>query len=160
MNNKKEGNSFPYLILVPEREAQRGYISETRSTRKSLGVFHHIFSYGKEKSEWHPSTTIMVRIVDEEVAWCYATNQKPSLILCMKYPKRWNLETGFRVHDEARIKSKSLNSKIRFFYHLLGMLLIILWRLQRGSCIIVFKRYLKWLEYQFNDTLRGVYVPP
>lgn len=161
LNNKREGKPWPYLILVPKREAQKRYIRQTRELKKSLGVFHHVFDYCKEKSEWHPSTNIIIRIVDENNAWCYATNQEPSLNLCMEYPKRWNLETGFRVHDEARIKSKSLNSKIRFFYHLLGMLLIILWRLQRGSCIVVFKRYLRWVEYQFYpESIKVVLNPP
>jgi len=75
--------------------------------------------------------------------------------------KERKLETGFRVHDEARIKSKSLNLQIRFFYHLLGMLLIILWRLQRDRRIIVFKRYLKWLEYKHNPKLQyDILNPP
>jgi hypothetical protein len=121
--------------------------------------YKHIFNYDKDKTEWHPSTTIMVKIVDEKVAWCYATNQKPSLLLCMEYPKRWNLETGFRVHDEARIKSKSNYLEIRFFYHLLGMLLIILWRLQNIIEYLVFKRYLKRIEYYYADKL-GVKHPP
>lgn len=161
LNNVKGGKPWPYLILVPERKAQKNYIQQTRNEGKFFRVFHHIFIYNKEKSEWHPSTTIMVKIVDEKTAWCYSTNQKPSMSLCMEYPKRWTLETGFRIHDEAKIKSKSLNPQIRFFYHLLGMLLIILWRLRNKVCIIVFKRYLKWLEYQFNDNLRfDIHHPP
>jgi hypothetical protein len=160
LNNIKGGKPWPYLIFVPEREAQKDYIQQTRNESKLFKCFHHVFDYPKDKSTWKPSTTIMVKIVDKKVAWCYATNQKPSLALCMEYPKRWTLETGFRVHDEARIKSKSKNLMIRFFYHLLGMLLIILWRLQRDVCIVVFKRYLKWLEYQFNDNLRGTYIIP
>ena len=160
LNNLKGKKPWPYLILVPERDPQKNYIQQTREANLMFASYKHIFDYPKEKSTWHPSTTIMIKIVDEKIAWCYATNQKPSLLLCMEYPKRWNLETGFRIHDEARIKSKSNNLLIRFFYHLLGMILIVLWRLQNKVCIIVFKRYLKWLEYQFNDNLRGTYVPP
>lgn len=161
LNNIKGGKSWPYLILVPQREAQKDYIQQTRDTNLKFASYEHTFDYKKNKSSWNPSTTIMVKIVDDKTAWCYATNQKPSLSLCMEYPKRWNLETGFRIHDEARIKSKSLNLKIRFFYHLLGMLLIILWRLQNKVCLIVFKRYLKWLEYQFNEELRyEIHYPP
>lgn len=161
LNNIKGEKPWPYLMLVPEREAQEKYIQQTRGLNLLFASYKHVFNYTKDKSGWHPSTTIMVKIVDEKTAWCYATNQKPSLLLCMEYPKRWTLETGFRVHDEARIKSKSLHLKIRFFYHLLGMLLVVLWRLQNErACIIVFKRYLKWLEYQYNDDLRGIYAPP
>lgn len=161
LNNKKGGRPWPYLILVLEREAQEKYIQQTREEDKMFNVFHHVFDYKKDKSSWHPSTTIMVKIVDDEVAWCYATNQRPSLYLCMEYPKRWTLETGFRVHDEARIKSKSKHLIIRFFYHLLGMLLVILWKLKNNIRVVVFKRYLKWLEYQFYSIeIKKVYHPP
>lgn len=161
LNNIKGGKPWPYLMLVPERKAQKDYIKQTREANLMFASYHHVFDYCKDKTGWHPSTTTMVRIVNEEIAWCYATNQKPSLSLCMEYPKRWNLETGFRIHDEARIKSKSKNSLIRFFYHLLGMLLIILWKLQNSVCIIVFKRYLKFLEYRFYPVkLKEVYPPP
>lgn len=161
LNNVKGGKPWPYLIFVPEREAQEKYIQQTRDANLMFASYKHIFKYDKDKTEWRPSTTIMVKIVDDKIAWCYATNQKPSLLLCTEYPKRWTLETGFRIHDEARIKSKSKILLIRFFYHLLGMLLIILWRLQNKVCIIVFKRYLKWLEYQFYSTeIKKVYPPP
>lgn len=149
LNNVKGGKPWFYLMLVPEKEAQKRYIQQTRDANLMFASYKHIFDYKKDKSSWHPSTTIMTKIVDEKTAWCYATNQRPSLNLCIGYPKRWNIETGFRIHDEARIKSKSKNQSIRFFYHILGMLLIILWRLQNKVRIIVFKRYLKWLEYQF-----------
>lgn len=150
LNSKKGKKPWPYLMLIPEREAQKDYIQRTRSENKLFKYFHHTFDYTRDKSTWKPSTTIIVRIVDKKTAWCYATNQRPSLSLVREYTKRWNIETGFRIHDEARIKSKSNNSLIRFFYHLTGMLFIILWRLQNTVKIIVFKRYLKWLEYQFH----------
>jgi hypothetical protein len=151
MNSKKGKKPWPYLMLVPEREAQERYIQQTRNSGKMFASFNHVFDYSKDKSSWHPSTTIMVKIVDEETAWCYATNQKPSLALCLEYPKRWNLETGFRVHDEARIKSKSFELEIRFFYHLIGMLLIVLWRLQNKVTYVIFKRFLKEVELKYSQ---------
>ena len=161
LNGKNRGWSWPYLMLVPERKAQKKYIFQTIKEGKRFASYNHVFNYSKNKSKWHPCTTIMVRVVDKNTVWCYATNQKPSLKLCLEYPKRWNLETGFRVHDEARIKSKSKNSLIRFFYHLLGMLLIILWRLQNRIKTYVFKRYLKLIEYQFYPKkVRALLVPP
>jgi hypothetical protein len=161
LNNAKGGKPWPYLILVPKRATQKYYIGQTRDKKLLFAYFNHIFNYKKDNSSWHPSTKIMVRIVDDKTSWCYATNQKPSLSLCMEYSKRWTLETGFRVHDEARIKSKSKNLTIRFFYHLISMLLIILWKLQNNVKIIVFKRYLKWLEYQFFpiEIKKVIYLP-
>ena len=104
---------------------------------------------------------MIIRVIDEKIAWSYATNKKPSLKLCMEYSKRWNIETGFRVHDEVKIKSKSKHSLIRFFYHLIGMLLIILWRLKNKTKYYVFKRYLKYVEYQFYpNNIKEVLPPP
>jgi hypothetical protein len=157
LNGKRRGWSWPYLMLVPENKKIKRYIGETENIR----YFTYQFKYSKDKSKWKPSTTIIVKRIDEKTCWCYATNQKPSLLLIREYKKRWNIETGFRVHDEARIKSKSKNPLIRFFYHLLGMLLIILWRLQNTIRYYVFKRYLKYMEYQFYpDYIKEVLHPP
>lgn len=158
LNNRKGGRPWPYLMLVPEREAQERYIQQTRDAHQLLASFHHVFDYKKDKSSWHPSTTIVVRIVDEEVAWCYATNRPPTLELCMLYPKRWCIETGFRTHDEVRIKSKSLDARIRFFYHLLGMLIVLLWRVQNTRQYMIFKQYVKQLEVSYSEELK--HPPP
>ena len=157
LNNEKGEKPFPYLILVPENQKIKSYIEQT----KGFNFFNHEFKYSKNKSNWKPSTTLMVRRVDEKTCWCYSTNQKPSLNLCREYSKRWNIETGFRIHDETRIKSKSRNPLIRFFYHLMGMLLVILWRLQNTIKNYVFKRFLKWLEYQFYPKMiKELMAPP
>jgi len=157
LDGKKRGWSWPYLMLVPENQKVKEYIEQT----DSFNFFHHEFKYSKDKSTWKPSTTIIVRRIDEETCWCYATNYKPSLLLIREYKKRWNIETGFRIHDEARIKSKSKHSLIRFFYHLLGMLLIILWRLQNKIEYYVFKRYLKLVEYEFYPLeIKELLAPP
>jgi hypothetical protein len=157
LNGKNRGYSWPYLILVPENEKVKDYIEQT----DNFNFFHHEFYYKKEMSSWKPSTTIIVRRIDKKTCWCYATNQKPNLLLTMEYSKRWNIETGFRIHDEARIKSKSKHPLIRFFYHLLGMLLIILWRLQNKISYYVFKRYLKYVEYQFYPyEIKELLAPP
>ena len=161
LDGKNRRWSWPYLMLVQERKLQTNLIQRTRDADLMFAYYKHTFDYSKDKSKWHPSTTLIVKIVDEETAWCYATNQKPSLLLISEYKKRWNIETGFRIHDETKIKSKSKNSLIRFFYHLLGMLLIILWRLQNCIKHYVFKRYLKFVEYQFySKEIKKLLRPP
>jgi len=161
LEGKNRGWSWPYLMLVQERGLQTKLIQQTRDEGLRFAYYSHTFEYAKDKSKWKPSTILMVRIIDDKTAWCYATNQKPSLLLAGEYSKRWNIETGFRIHDEARIKSKSRNSLIRFFYHLIGMLLIILWRLQNKISHYVFKRYLKFIEYQFySKEIKELMAPP
>ena len=157
LEGRNRGYSWPYLMLVPENQKVKEYIEQT----DTFNSFNHKFKYSKDKGTWKPSTIIIVFRIDEKTCWCYATNQRPSLLLIREYKKRWNIETGFRIHDEARIKSKSRYSLIRFFYHLLGMLLIILWRLQNRVKYYVFKRYLKYIEYQFYpDYIKEVIPPP
>jgi len=155
--NYMENNNFPYLMLIPKKGKIKDFANET----KRLNSFEHLIKYNKDHSGWKARTTIIARRVDEKNCWCYATNQKPSLSLVLKYRRRWNIETGFRVHDESRIKSKSKNFLIRFFYHLIGMLLIILWRLQNKIKFYTFKKYLKVLEYQFYPIeIKKLLAPP
>jgi len=56
------------------------------------------------------------------------------------YKKRWNIETGFRVHDEARIKTKSTDIRVRYFLFLAAMLLYNVWKCLRIQ--ISFKRFI------------------
>ena len=115
-------------------------------------------NYSKDKSSWIPATTIVIckgigkskngNLID----WCFATNQKPDINLVFTYKKRWNIETGFRIHDEAKIKSKSANPMIRFFYHLVSMLLILTWRMHNKTYEhMVFKRYLKLVKEELEQ---------
>jgi len=160
MNNAKGGKPFPYLMLVPQKQAQKDYVQQTRDANLSFASYKHTFNYKKDKSSWKPLTRIITRIIDEKTAWCYATNKEPSIILCKDYGKRWNIETGFRIHDETKIKSKSKNQKIRFFYHITGMLIVTLWKIQNFIKTIVFKRYLKLLEEHYNHKIEDYYPPP
>lgn len=149
-----EAQHIPYLIFVPKTDAVKRYLERATAP---LDSFRHEMSYTLEKSTWKPTTNIVIckgigkDKLGNHLDWCFATNQKPSLSLIKEYKKRWNIETGFRIHDEAKIKTKSSNLIIRFFYHLLSMLFVMLWRVQRvkRSFPIVFKRFLKEIETQY-----------
>ena len=83
LEGKNREYSWSYLMLVSENEKVKEHIEKT----DSFNFFHHEFKYSKDKSNWKPSTTIIVRRIDEKTCWCYATNQKPSLLLIMEYIK-------------------------------------------------------------------------
>ena len=148
--------NLPYLILVPRNNSIKKYIEQT----DSFESYFHKLTYKKDKSTWETHTTIMIKRVKEDTYFCYATNQKPSIWLTLEYKKRWNIETGFRVHDETRIKSKSKILLIRFFYHLLGMLLVLIWRLELIGRKVVFKRFLKDVERVYSELIIQVPPPP
>ncbi len=145
---------MPYLIFVPKTKTIKRYCDET----ENIKYFDHEMKYFKDKSSFHVRTNIIIRRVEDRY-WCYATNLQPCFELMTEYKKRWNIETGFRIHDEAGIKSKSSHLLIRFFYHLLGMLLIVLWRLQSQVRHVVFKRYLKDVQLFYSE-IRVIRPPP
>jgi hypothetical protein len=153
LENKNGGRPLPYLILVPKNDAMKEYILQTEG---NLGTFRHEMNHSYKKSKWKPKTTIVVckgvikNKKGEPIDFCLATNKKSCLDLVKSYRKRWNIETGFRIHDEATIKTKTSHPLIRYFYHLIGMVIILMWRmrnnLDKNLSYIIFKRYLKELE--------------
>jgi hypothetical protein len=137
-----ESRTMRYLILVPEKgEVISGYIDET----DELGRFRHQMEYAKKKSKWRPKTTIVVCKGMDDFPWIFATNitfrTRAEYLWC--YKRRWQIETNYRVEDEARIKSKSTHYLIRYFYFLMALVLHILWTVNKHSKYYVpFKRYL------------------
>ena len=159
LNSEKTGKSWPYLMLIPKNKRIKEFIQETRG---NIGIFEHEGRYSKKGFSWKPKTKIIIlkavwnEKLKKEIDWCFATNQKPSLGLINNYRKRWNIETGFRIHDEAKIKTKSSDPLIRFFYHLLSMLYILVWRLKQRKLQfeIVFKQFLlcdSFRQFIFED---------
>jgi len=153
LENHRGGRPLPYLIFVPKNKAMKKYLCKT----EKLGIFKHTMNYKQKKSKWKPKTTIVIckRVGKNKkgkpLDWCFATNQRGRLSLVWTYRKRWNIETGFRIQDEAMIKSKSSHPLIRYFYHLISMLIILMWRLHNYfEPYAVFKRYLKQLEIYFS----------
>jgi IS4 transposase len=83
--------------------------------------------------------------------WIFATNLKHSISLIKTYKQRWQIETDFRVHDEARIKSKSNIPIVRYFYFLTSLILMANWQVNRiEHPNVPFKRYLKNIEQIFS----------
>ena len=121
------------------------------ATDKSVIVKHEI-KYKKDKSSHIAETNIaLVKGVDD-YDWCFATNLflHDARKYVELYRKRWNIETMFRVHDEARIKSKSINPLIRLFYFMISMLLLFIWNLHaKKEC--PFKRFVINLEQMLKN---------
>ena len=56
----------------------------------------------------------------------------------------------FRVHDEATIKSKSVNPLVRLFYFMISMLILFMWNLRaKNECS--FKRFVINLELMLKN---------
>ena len=143
-----------YLIFVPQNKAMKKFIAQTND----IDSFNHEIKYNKRKSWWRVQTKIVV-IHDilrreKDYYWCFATNLRQSLYLISKYKQRWQIETDFRVHDEARIKTKSNEPIIRYFYFLTSMILLANWEVNRLlHPEISFKKYLKFIQEEFEKEI-------
>ncbi|MFH1425102.1 MAG: transposase [archaeon] len=145
-----------YLIFVPQNEAMKKYIAQA----DNLASFNHEMKWSKYKSTWITETKIVIiksQYFDKKKNewkdwyWCFATNLRQSLYLIAKYKQRWQIETDFRVHDEARIKSKSNEPIIRYFYFLTSLILLANWEVNRLLYpTICFKKYLKQVQEAFE----------
>ena len=146
-----------YLIFVPQNSAMKRYIAET----KSINSFCHEIKWNKDFTLWKTKTKIVVikskyfnqkKKEWQDCYWCFATNLKQSLYLIAKYKQRWQIETDFRVHDEARIKTKSNFLIIRYFYFLTSLILVANWQVNRIlNPKVCFKKYLKFVEQEFSE---------
>ena len=142
-----------YLIFIPENDAMKDYITQT----DKFAYFNHTVKWNKYKSTWETPVKIVI-IWDEiirkgqrvEYYWIFATNLKQSRALIKTYKQRWQIETDFRVHDEAKIKSKSSIPIVRYFYFLMSLILMANWEVNRiEHPNVPFKRYLKNVQEKF-----------
>src|SRR3989344_7828959 len=112
--------NYPYLIFVPRREEYKTFFKELES---GLNLFVHDYEMNRDKTNFHGETYLafLKQIYDPRIEknldWIFATNVEKVALgkIITTYKKRWRIETNFRVQDEARIKCKSKEMKIRYF---------------------------------------------
>lgn len=162
LESVQTGKSLPYIIFVPQNDKIKEFIG---LTKEKIGIFKHHGEYSKEKSTWKTKTTIVVckeAGVDKDgipYDMVFATNLKPSFTLVLQYKRRWNIETGFRVMEEGKIKTKSNHPLVRFFYFLLRGLLTLIWVLSNMmKTEYTFKRYLAAVEHELRKEM--IWKPP
>lgn len=125
--NKLKMEKVNYLIFVPKNSLFKCMLE---GTDKSV-VIEHKVKYHKNFT-WNKAQVniaLVKNVLDYD--WIFATDLhlKDIRRYVPVYKKRWNIETMFRVHDEAKIKTKSKNPVIRLFYFILSMLLVLIWNL-------------------------------
>ena len=162
LESRREKRALPFLLFVPKNEAVKDYI---RKTRGRIGTFAHQFHYKRKISSWKPTTSI---VVCKEVGvnrhgkpydMAFATNLKPSFALVRRYKRRWNIETGFRIMEEGKIKTKSNHPLTRLFYFLLRALLTLIWVVNNiTKTHYTYKGYLRMVEHLLRRSL--VLKPP
>lgn len=114
-------SEYPYLIFVPKHKGKKEYLSSMEKGQSKVLVYE--FKVNKDKSNFGGETylaffrQIYSPSMGKDLDWVLATNLEEINLstLLSTYRKRWRIETGFRVQDEAKIKCKSTDMKIRYF---------------------------------------------
>ena len=151
-----EAKGLRYIIRVPEKD---GVIEDYVAQTTELGKFKHRMEYAKAKSTWKPHTTLVVCKGIDDYDWIFATNVhfRTRAEYVWHYTRRWQIETNFRVEDEGRIKSKSANHLIRYFYFLISQLLRLFWVVNKNiNYYVPFKKYLDIIENELMFDYLGV----
>ena len=98
-------------------------------------AIYNEFTVNKNQSKY-PGENILIFLKqiydkrsDKKYDWVFATNVEEVLLenLVVTYKKRWRIETQFRVQDEARIRCKSKEMQIRYFFFLFEQMLQTIW---------------------------------
>jgi len=125
--------NYPYLIFVPKHKDKKEILYPMK-IGEQIAIYNE-FTVNKNQSRY-PGENILIflkQIYDpkseKNYDWVFATNVEEILLenLIITYKKRWRIETQFRVQDEAKIKSKSTEMKVRFFFFLFEQMLQVQW---------------------------------
>lgn len=135
-----------YLCLYPKHSNIKNIIKQMKR------------SYINRKFEVRGVETRLVIGKTEKITWVFVTNMEfADLVKYIRlYRKRWNIETGFRMQDEAQIKTKSKHIEIRYFYFLIALLLYNCWKVLKIK--ISFRRFLievqRGVEYVYKHATK------
>jgi len=124
--------NYPFLIFVPKRGGYKQFFEELKEEKT---IFVHDYIINKDGTTLHGQKYLafLKQIYDprsnKNYDWLFATNVEEVLLedLIQTYKKRWRIETQFRVQDEARIKCKSKEMKVRYFFFLFEQMLQTIW---------------------------------
>ncbi len=128
-----QNGRYPYLIFVPKHKDKQEILYPLQKFEK-IAIYNE-FKINKNKS-YFKSENILIflkEIYDKRsnrsYDWVFATNMNDLDLdtLIKTYKKRWRIETAFRVQDEARIKCKSKDVKIRYFLFMFQQMLQVQW---------------------------------
>lgn len=125
--------NYPYLIFVPKSQNKQEILFPMK-IEEQVAIYNE-FEVNKDKSNYIGENILVFlkQIYDprseKNYDWVFATNVEEILLenLVITYKKRWRIETQFRVQDEARIKCKSKDMKVRYFFFMFEQMLQTMW---------------------------------
>ena len=151
---------YPYLIFVPKHQDKQSILYPMEAGEE-IAIYNE-FKVNKNFSKY-PGENILIflkQIYDKKSGknydWVFATNIEKVLLenLVVTYKKRWRIETQFRVQDEAKIKCKSKDMKIRYFLFLFEQMLQTIW-ISFYKEEVPFKKFLIELSHVANKWVKN-----
>lgn len=124
---------YPFLIFVPKSKDKKEILYPLEEGDKFTLFWENEVNKDKSNTKFEYFLTFMKQIyskrADTYFDWVFATNIDTIKLdeMVKTYRKRWRIETGFRVQDEARIKCKSKEMKIRYFLFMFQQMLQTQW---------------------------------
>lgn len=125
--------NYPYLIFVPKHKDKQEILYPMKIDEQ-VAIYNN-FIVNKNQSKY-PGENILIFLkqiydpkLEKNLDWVFATNVEEILLenIIATYKKRWRIETQFRVQDEAIIKCKSKDMRIRYFLFLFEQMLQTIW---------------------------------
>ena len=126
-------STYPYLIFIPKNASIRKELEQMQEAEKKRIQYKFKLNINKTVLKGETTLALLKQIFDEKsdrsYDWAFATNQTEIDLdhIIASYKRRWRIETGFRIQDEACIKSKSTDVNIRFFYFAYEQVLQLIW---------------------------------
>ena len=126
-------SNYPYLIFVPKQKDKQEILFLMKE-REHVAVYND-FTINKDKTKYDGENILVFlkQLYDpkseKKYDWVFATNVEEVALsnIVQTYKKRWRIETGYRVQDEAAIKCKSKEMKIRYFLFMYQQMLQTQW---------------------------------
>jgi len=150
--NTLQLKKMKYLIFAPKKKLYRCMLE---SVPDEGTVIQHEIPYTKDKSG-HSTKINLALIKDYDgYDWIFATSLvfKDVKRYIKLYKQRWNIETMFRVHDEAKIKTKSVKTATRLFYFIISMLFLLLWNIYQKNQVTFKLFVMRLYETYFCKTI-------
>ena len=154
-------DKFPYLIFVPKHRDKKEILFPMEKGERF--AIYNGFDVNKNKTKYEGENILVFlkQLYDPKSEkaydWVFATNVEEIALsnIIATYKKRWRIETGFRVHDEATIKCKSTEMKIRYFIFVFQQMLQTQW-------VCFWKEEVSFKEYiiEMHKTCKSLVANP
>src|SRR3989338_6089901 len=152
---------YPYLIFVPKQKDKQEILFPLEKEEHIAIIYD--FTVNKDKTKYKGETYLafLKEIYDPKsdkgYDWVFATNVEEVALsdIIETYKKRWRIETSFRVQDDAQIKCKSKEMKIRYFLFVFQQVLQTQW-------ICFYKNEVSFKEFiiEIHKTCKDIVAHP